>query len=298
MTTQALLRCELPGLTHFSSGKVREIFDLGEHLLFVASDRISAFDVIMAQGIPDKGKILTQISMFWLNQLGVPHHVVTADLDAMPAEVAPHKAALKDRALLVKKLRIFPVECIVRGYLAGSGLKSYRKAGHICGIQLPEGLKEADKLPEPIFTPTTKAESGHDEDMGFDDMVNLIGRDRANELKEKSIEVYMKANAYAAQRGVILCDTKFEWGMADESEPAILADEVLTPDSSRFWPGDDYEPGRPQSSFDKQYLRDWLEDQDWGKTPPPPDLPKEIVEGTRSRYFEIYERLTGQPYQV
>ncbi len=297
MATDTLLRCELEDLTLSNRGKVRDIYDLGEALLFVATDRISAFDVVMNEGIPDKGKILTELSVFWLKELHEPNHLVTDDIDAMPPAVQAHRDQLAGRALLVKKLSILPIECIVRGYLAGSGLKSYRAAGHICGVALPPGLVEADKLPEPIFTPTTKAESGHDEDIGFSEMAERIGRERAEELRRKSVAIYRRASEIARERGLILCDTKFEWGTDGEDGPALLADEVLTPDSSRFWPGDEYEPGRSQQSFDKQFLRDWLEGlPHWDKKPPPPPLPTEVIAGTRSRYLEIYRRLTGRPF--
>jgi phosphoribosylaminoimidazole-succinocarboxamide synthase len=294
MSAQAMLTCDLPGLKFLSRGKVRDLYDLGDSLLFIATDRISAFDVVMAEGVPDKGRILTRLTVFWLRELGVPSHLLTADVGAMPPEVRKHRALLEGRALLVKKLKIFPVECVVRGYLAGSGLKSYRAGGHVCGVPLPPGLREADKLPEPIFTPTTKATTGHDEDMSFAGMANLIGRERAAELRDKSIAVYGAARDFAAERGIILADTKFEWGIAGDAGPALLADEVLTPDSSRFWPGDEYRPGASQPSFDKQFLRDWLERQTWDKKPPPPRLPPEIVEGTRTRYVEIHRRLTGE----
>ena len=296
MQQQALLKAELPGMKLFSRGKVRDVYDLGSSLLFIASDRVSAFDVVMGEGIPGKGKILSAVTMFWLERLGVPHHVITADIAAMPPEVRKHKSSLQGRSMLVKKLKIFPVECVVRGYLAGSGLKSYRARGEVCGVKLPPGLVEADKLPEPIFTPTTKAASGHDEEMTFGGMVDLIGKARAEELRDRSIQVYLEASRTAAARGVILCDTKFEWG-ADGDGPAILADEVLTPDSSRFWPGESYAPGKPQPSFDKQFLRDWLEGSGWNKQPPPPHLPPEIIEGTRSRYEEIYRLLFGKKFR-
>lgn len=294
--TEALLKCSLPDLKLRSRGKVRDIYDCGEALLLVATDRISAFDVVMAEGVPGKGKILTGLTVFWLKQLGVPNHLITEDMAAMPPEVAAHAEQLSGRTLLVKKLNIFPVECIVRGYLAGSGLKSYQASGTICGLKLPPGLVEADKLPEPIFTPTTKAESGHDEDVSFDEMAEIVGPKRAEELRQRSIDLYVRANAYAAQRGVILCDTKFEWGVDSDGGEALLADEALTPDSSRFWPGDLYAPGKSQPSFDKQFLRDWLLSTDWDKTPPPPPLPAEVIDGTRERYFEIYERLTGNAF--
>lgn len=297
MTDSVMRRAELPGMKLFSRGKVRDVYDMGETLLFIATDRISAFDVVMEEGIPGKGKILTALTMFWLERLGVPHHVITDRVSEMPPEVRRFEAALEGRAMLVRKLAIFPVECVVRGYLAGSGLKSYRARGEVCGVALPPGLREADRLPAPIFTPTTKAVSGHDEDMTFDDMASLVGRERARELRDRSIAVYLQASEIARARGVILCDTKFEWGADGEDGPSILADEVLTPDSSRFWPGDRYAPGAPQPSFDKQFLRDWLERSGWKKQPPPPHLPPDVIEGTASRYAEIYRRLIGKEFR-
>ncbi len=296
MVNDTVLQCDLSGIERISRGKVREIFDIGDAILMVATDRISAFDVVMKQGIPDKGKVLSAMTCFWFDMLDVPNHMIASDIDAMPETVQQYRQLIEGRALLVKKLKIFPVECIVRGYLAGAGWKSYRKTGAICGISLPSGLKQSQKLPEPIFTPTTKAETGHDMDMSFEEMENQVGKERAAELKEKSIAVYRTASEYAATRGIILCDTKFEWGMLPDGGEAILADEVLTPDSSRFWPGAEYEVGRPQPSFDKQYLRDWLEGLDWDKTPPPPDLTPEIIEGTSSRYKEIYGLLSGKRF--
>jgi len=294
---EVLLRSELPGLTLAGRGKVRDLYDLGDALLFVATDRISAFDVVMAEGVPQKGKILTALTVFWLEKLGVPNHLITHRIEEMPPEVQAHKDLLEGRALWVKKLKIFPVECVVRGYLAGSGLKSYQATGRISGIELPPGLQEADRLPEPIFTPSTKATEGHDEEITFGDVVDIVGKERAEELRDRSLEVYRKASEYARERGVILCDTKFEWGIEREDAPALLADEVLTPDSSRFWLVEQWRPGKAPPAFDKQFLRDWLEESDWNKTPPPPTLPPEVIEGTRSRYLQIYERLTGEPFK-
>jgi phosphoribosylaminoimidazole-succinocarboxamide synthase len=268
-----------------SSGKVREIYELGDDLLMVASDRISIYDVVLPTPIPDKGKVLTQMSVFWFETTGeiVPNHLLSEDV---PEEVA-------ERALRVRKLQMFPVECVVRGYLSGSGWREYRESGAVCGIELPEGLQESDKLPEPIFTPATKAEIGdHDENIDFDRAAEIVG-DRAliEELRRVSIELYEHAAGHAAERGIILADTKFEFGSHAGAE-IVLGDEVLTPDSSRFWPADSYEPGRSQPSFDKQYVRDWADSEGWDHTPPGPELPPDVVEQTRARYIEAYERIT------
>ncbi|MBN1422729.1 MAG: phosphoribosylaminoimidazolesuccinocarboxamide synthase [Planctomycetes bacterium] len=292
-----VLRTELPGETLLSRGKVRDVYDLGDHILIVASDRISAFDVVFAEGIPDKGRILTQVTRFWFERLGVPNHMVTTRIGEMPERLAAHRPLLEGRSMLVRKLRVFPIECVVRGYLAGSGLAEYRRTGTVCGIPLPPGLEEASSLPEPIFTPSTKAAAGHDENIPFEGVVERIGRSRAEELRDRSIEVYRKAAAYAEPRGLVLCDTKFEWGIADPEGPAILADEVLTPDSSRFWPREAWSPGRPQPSFDKQFLRDHLIRSGWDRTPPPPSLPPDIIAGTAERYRALYERLTGKAWE-
>ena len=294
--TGALLISEAKTVPLFSRGKVRDIYDLGDALILVATDRISAFDVVMKEGIPDKGLILTALTVFWLKKLSVPNHLIGWRLEDLPEEVREEFAPFEGRILLVKKLRIFPVECIVRGYLTGSGLKSYRARGEVSGVKLPPGLREADRLAEPIFTPTTKAKEGHDQEITFEDLVDLVGRRRAEELRTRSLEVYQKAAAYAEERGLILADTKFEWGVAEEDGPALLADEVLTPDSSRFWDRNAWEPGRPQASFDKQFLRDWLEGTSWDKKPPPPELPEEVIRGTRKRYREIFRRLTGKEF--
>jgi phosphoribosylaminoimidazole-succinocarboxamide synthase len=277
----------LADLELHSSGKVREMYDLGDELLMVASDRISAYDVVMQDPIPDKGMVLTQMSNFWFETTTdiVPNHLLSEDV---PEEVA-------GRAIRVRKLDMYPVECVVRGYLSGSGWKEYRESQAVCGIDLPTGLRESDKLPEPIFTPATKAEVGdHDENIDFERAVEIIGdRQLMEELRRISIAVYEHAAAHAAARGIILADTKFEFGAAPGAE-VVLADEVLTPDSSRFWPADDYEPGRGQASFDKQYLRDWLDEQGWDRTPPAPRLPDDVIANTRSKYLEAYERITGR----
>jgi phosphoribosylaminoimidazole-succinocarboxamide synthase len=278
-------------------GKVRDIYDLGECLLIVATDRISAYDVIMPTGIPDKGRILTALSLFWFDFLSdvTPNHVITADVGQMGPEVQTQADTLHGRSMLCRKADVFGVECVVRGYLAGSGWREYQARGTVCGIDLPEGLKQCDRLPEPIFTPATKAESGHDENISFEQAKAIIGDDVATTLRDRSIAIYQKAADYARERGLVLSDTKFEWGKADGR--IILVDEVLTPDSSRFWPADVYEPGHDQPSFDKQFLRNYLDTLDWDKTPPGPDLPETIVRRTRAKYVEAYERLTGKTFQ-
>ena len=277
----------LADLTLHSSGKVREMYEVENDLLMVASDRISAYDVVLPTPIPDKGKVLTQMSVFWFETTGdiVPNHYLS---DEVPAEA-------EGKALRVRKLDMYPVECVARGYITGSGWKEYQATGAVCGIELPEGLRESDKLPEPIFTPATKAEIGdHDENIDFDRAVELIG-DRAlmEELRRVTLELYSHAAEHARERGIIIADTKFEFGASPGAE-VVLGDEVLTPDSSRFWPADDYEPGRSQASFDKQYVRDWLDETGWDHSPPGPELPDEVVAGTRAKYVEAYERITGR----
>jgi phosphoribosylaminoimidazole-succinocarboxamide synthase len=277
----------LADLKLHSSGKVREIYEAGDDLIMVASDRISAYDVVLPTPIPDKGSVLTQMSVFWFETTGhiCPNHYISQDV---PDEVS-------GRGLLVKRLEMYPVECVARGYLSGSGWREYQQTGAVCGIELPTGLRESDKLGEPIFTPATKAELGeHDENIDFERAVEMIG-DRAlmEELRAKTLEIYSHAADHAAERGIIIADTKFEFGSSAGAE-VVLADEVLTPDSSRFWPADDYEPGRSQSSFDKQYVRDWLDDSGWDHTPPGPELPADVVANTRAKYVEAYERITGR----
>jgi phosphoribosylaminoimidazole-succinocarboxamide synthase len=273
------------------SGKVRDVYDLGDRLVIVATDRISAFDWVLPTPIPDKGRILTELTCFWLRFLGEPNHLLSTKLADMPTAFQHESSALEGRTMLVRKTEVVPIECVVRGYLAGSGLKEYRKSGTVCGISLPAGLRESDRLPEPIFTPSTKAETGHDENISFQTMIDAVGSVTAKELLRRSIAVYLKASEYARTRGVIIADTKFEWGRLPSGE-LILIDEVLTPDSSRFWPGDQYKPGAAQPSFDKQFVRDWLETTTWDKNSPPPPLPPEVVERTRAKYSEALEKLT------
>ena len=278
-------------------GKVRDVYDLGDRLLIVATDRISAYDVIMPTPIPDKGRLLTGLSLWWFDFLAdiTPNHLITADVAKMPAAVKAHADILRGRSMLCRKAKVFPVECVVRGYLAGSGWKEYQARGTVCGVKLPAGLKQCSPLPEPIFTPSTKAEAGHDENISFEQSCDAIGREAATTLRDRSIAVYKKAAAYARTRGIIIADTKFEWGSTDGR--IILVDEVLTPDSSRFWPADGYEPGHDQPSFDKQFLRNWLDTlKDWNRTPPGPVLPADIVAGTRAKYVEAYEQMTGKKF--
>lgn len=291
--TPVVLESECPELKLVNKGKVRDIYDVGEHLLIVTTDRISAFDVIMNEGIPDKGFVLTEISKFWFEKMGdiIPHHIVSTSVDDFPAEAQQYRAQLEGRSMLVKKAKPLPVECIVRGYISGSGWKEYKEKGSICDIPLPAGLKESDRLPEVIFTPSTKAEIGeHDENISFSKVEELCGADLAAKLKEVTIQIYERARDYAETKGIIIADTKFEFGIYNDD--LIWIDEALTPDSSRFWPADEYKPGGPQPSFDKQFLRDYLETLDWGKTAPAPDLPEEIVRKTGEKYKEALTRLT------
>ena len=275
-------------------GKVRDIYDLGQELLLVSTDRISAFDWILPSGIRDKGRVLTQISRFWFDRLGEPNHLITCDVEEVDLPESVDRAPLAGRSMLVRKTEVVPIECVVRGYLSGSGWKEYRATQSVCGIKLPAGLRESDQLPEPIFTPATKAESGHDENISFDEMVKRVGREVSEELRRRSMAVYQRGAEHARSRGIIIADTKFEWGTLDDE--IILIDEVLTPDSSRFWPADRYAPGGPQASFDKQFVRDWLETTGWDKNSPPPALPQEIAEKTRAKYVEALERLTAQAF--
>jgi phosphoribosylaminoimidazole-succinocarboxamide synthase len=295
----AMLESRLPGVP-VRRGKVRDVYDLGDKLLLVATDRISAFDWVMPTGIPDKGRILTQLSAFWFDLLGVPSHLLSIDIDSIDLPPGCDARDLAGRSTIVKKCRVVPVECVVRGYLEGSGWKEYQASGSVCGVRLPAGLVQCSKLPEPIFTPATKEERGHDQNISFEQMAEIVGRATAEELRRRSIEVYSRAAEHAASRGIIIADTKFEFGWPAEGEGAaaalILIDEVLTPDSSRFWPADAYQPGRAQASFDKQFLREWLETTAWDKNSPPPPLPDKIVARTREKYVEAYERLTSKPF--
>lgn len=288
----ALLQLDLPGIQHVKSGKVREIFDLGDTFLFVATDRISAFDCIMPNGIPGKGEILTQISHFWFDQMSelVPNHRATSDPHDIPEILRPFAEQVEGRSMIVKKTKPLAIECVVRGYLAGSGWKEYQANQTVCGIRLPEGLKESSELPEPIFTPATKAETGHDENISFEEAAEIVGIDTAEKVRSLSLDIYNKARAFAREKGIIIADTKFEFGYLNDE--CLLIDEVLTPDSSRFWPADAYCPGQSQPSFDKQFVRDYLEGLDWDKTPPAPTLPDNIVSKTQDKYLEAYKRLT------
>ncbi|MCC7518383.1 MAG: phosphoribosylaminoimidazolesuccinocarboxamide synthase [Verrucomicrobiae bacterium] len=286
-----ILRFDAPELRKLRSGKVREVFDLGDRLLFVASDRISAFDVIMDDGVPDKGRVLNQISLFWFNRLReiVPHHFLTADL----GEIGRRRPELVGRSMIVRKTKPLPVECVVRGYLAGSGWKEYRKSRSVCGLPLPEGLQESSELPTPIFTPSTKAEVGHDENISFETAAKILGAAKAEKIRDLSLAIYAAARDFARARGILIADTKFEFGELPDGT-LLLIDEALTPDSSRFWPVDHYAPGRGQPSFDKQFLRDYLESLDWNKQPPPPPLPAEVIGKTREKYLDVYRRLVGK----
>lgn len=291
-----LTTTHLPGVELVARGKVRDVYAVGEDLLIVATDRISAFDCILPQGIPDKGRVLTQLSLFWFEFLGgvIPNHLITADVDRFPAHLLPFRDQLEGRSMLVKRCRMEPVECVARGYVSGSGWKDYQRDGAICGIVLPAGLRESDKLPEPVFTPATKAATGHDENVSFEVAAAAIGRQTAALLRELTLMIYTHASEYAEVRGIILADTKFEFGWYEGK--LLLGDEVLTPDSSRFWPRDSYSPGGPQKSFDKQFVRDYLETLDWDKQAPAPALPTDVIEKTSQKYIEAYERLTGKSF--
>ncbi len=295
MNDATVLNTHLEGLTLRAQGKVRDVYDVGDELLIVTTDRISAFDVVLPNGVPDKGKVLTAVSAFWFEQLAdvIPNHLLTTDVDEMPHDVRAHADVLRGRAMLVKKCAPLPVECVARGYLAGSGLAEYRASGTVCGIALPDGLAESSRLPEPIFTPATKADVGdHDENIDFARMCTIVGDEMGARLRELTLTLYGRGADHARSRGVILADTKFEFGMHDGE--LTLIDEALTPDSSRYWEAAAWQPGRPQPSFDKQPVRDWLDGLDWDKTPPAPAMPPEAVFATRERYVEIYRRLTGK----
>lgn len=289
-----LLEADIPYLKRHSKGKVRDIFEIDDNLLIVATDRISAFDVVLPNGIPHKGKVLTHMSEFWFKLTGdlTENHLITTSTDGIDKITKEDRKLLRGRSMLVKKVDVVPVECIVRGYLAGSGWKEYKEHGTVCKIRLPENLKESDKLPEPIFTPSTKAESGHDENISFEEAVKITGRELAEEIRQKSIAIYKKASEYALTKGIIISDTKFEWGVYESK--VILIDEVLTPDSSRFWPMESYSPGKSQPSFDKQFVRDYLEKSGWDKQSPPPSLPEDVIRITSEKYLEAYAKLTGE----
>jgi phosphoribosylaminoimidazole-succinocarboxamide synthase len=298
--TEPVLETNLDGLTLQRRGKVRDVYDLGQQLLIVATDRISAFDYVLGSGIPDKGKVLTQLSAFWFERIAaeglVPHHLISIDVADFPAEARKHADILRGRSMLVRKTNPLPVECVARGYLSGSGLKDYTKTGQVCGHTLPPGLRDSDKLPEPIFTPATKAESGHDENISEAQAAEILGADLATRLRDLTLTIYGRGVDYARTRGIIIADTKFEFGI-DNGE-LVLIDEVLTPDSSRFWPADKYQPGTSQPSFDKQYVRDWLESIGWNKQPPVPSLPADVAARTREKYIEAYERISGKTLAV
>jgi len=291
---EPVLETDLEGLELFNRGKVRDIYQLGSHLLIVATDRISAYDCVLPTGIPWKGKVLTKLTEFWLDHLAhiTANHLVTTDVEEMGGEVEPHKDVLAGRSMLVRKADPIPIECVVRGYLAGSAWRSYQKDGEICGISLPPGMQQGEKLPEPVFTPATKAETGHDENITFERASGIAGDETMRKLRDLSVRIYEEAAEYAAEHGVIISDTKFEWGWSDDT--ITLIDEVLTPDSSRFWPEDTYQPGQSQYSYDKQYVRDWLDESGWDHSPPAPSLPEDVVEKTAERYLAACESLTGE----
>ena len=294
-----LLRTDYPELQLHASGKVRDVYGLdSDHLLFVATDRISAFDYVLATGIPHKGRVLTQISLFWFDFLKdiVPNHFVTADVNRYPATIREHADQLRGRSMMVMRAEMFPVECVARGYLSGSGWKEYKAQGSVCGVKLPPGLKESDRLPEPLFTPATKASTGHDINISFEEMCKLIDPVLSRQLRDITLRIYKKAADYARQRGIIIADTKFEFGQT--AKGITLADEVITPDSSRFWPADTYQPGKAQDSYDKQYVRDYLEEIRWNKQPPAPALPPEVARQTSEKYLEAYRQLTGRELEI
>jgi phosphoribosylaminoimidazole-succinocarboxamide synthase len=291
---KAMLTSDLP-LKLFRKGKVRDVYDLDDRLLFVATDRVSAYDVVMPNGIPDKGRVLTRLSNFWFRKLeGVAkHHLIETEIEKIPQVPKDRREEFSGRAITVRKVSVFPVECVVRGYITGSGWSEYKKNGMVCGVQLPAGLKEADRLPEPIFTPATKAETGHDENISFDRMVTIVGKKVSEALRELSIKLYNEAHAYALTKGIILADTKFEWGWHDGAP--MIVDEALTPDSSRYWPKESWVPGKNPPSYDKQYLRDWLTASGWNKEPPAPALPDDVISKVREKYLQAYQVLTGTP---
>jgi phosphoribosylaminoimidazole-succinocarboxamide synthase len=294
MSTSALLESSLSGIP-VRRGKVRDVYDFGDRLLIVATDRISAFDWVLPTGIPDKGRILTQMSEMWFSQLETPHHLLSLNPEDVPLPPATDRETLAGRSMVVRKTQVFPIECVVRGYLSGSGWKEYDEDGSVCGIRLSQDLIESDRLPGPLFTPATKEESGHDVNIPFETMSEIVGPAIADTLRRRSLDIYLRAAEYARERGIIIADTKFEFG--DCGGEIILIDEVLTPDSSRFWPADQYDPGDAQPSFDKQFVRDWLSATGWDKNSPPPALPEDVVKKTREKYVEAYERLSGKTFQ-
>ena len=293
-----LLQTDFPDLNLYARGKVRDLYALDGQLLFVATDRISAFDYVLGTGIPEKGRVLTQLSLFWFDFLKkiVQNHLITANVDEYPQALRKHADALRGRSMLVKKAEMIDIECVARGYLSGSGWKEYQKTGAVCGIKLPAGLKESDKLPEPTFTPATKAVTGHDENISFEEMVKHTGRELAEQLRDLTLKIYSTAADYAAGKGIIIADTKFEFGRT--AEGIVLADEVLTPDSSRFWPADIYQPGRAQESYDKQFVRDYLEEIKWNKQPPAPSLPDDVARKTSEKYIQAYKTVAGRELPV
>jgi phosphoribosylaminoimidazole-succinocarboxamide synthase len=309
LSTAPLLQTNLEGLTLHRRGKVRDVYEIGDQLLVIATDRISAFDYVLGSGIPDKGKVLTQLSGFWFERMGdlVPHHLISMDVDEFPAAARAHADQLRGRTMLVRRTDPIPIECVARGYLSGSGWKEYQQSGCVCGIELPSGLRESDRLPEPIFTPATKADTGHDVNISEGEAGRLVGEDLIAQLKALTLEIYRRGVAHAESKGIIIADTKFEFGLArrsaggakaqganaDGDHEIVLIDEVLTPDSSRFWPRDQYQPGHGQPSFDKQFVRDYLEEIKWNKQPPVPSLPDEVIQRTREKYLEAYRVLTG-----
>ena len=298
MPSPVILETNLDGVSLARRGKVRDVYDLGEHLLIVATDRISAFDYVLGTGIPDKGRVLTQLSAFWFDHVAdlVPHHLVSVDVNDFPAVLRPHRHVLSGRSMLVRKTDPLPVECVARGYLSGSGWKEYQKTGAVCAIALPAGLRESDKLPRPIFTPATKAETGHDENISEAEAGRIVGADLIGRLRDLTLAIYGRGVAHAATRGILIADTKFEFGL--DGDELVLIDEVLTPDSSRFWPAASYRPGQGQPSFDKQFVRDYLERIKWNKQPPVPSLPDDVVMQTREKYIDAYRLLTGRELQA
>ena len=302
MPSKVVLETNLAGVPLARRGKVRDVYDVGDHLLIVATDRISAFDYVLGSGIPDKGCVLTQLSAFWFQQVAdlTPHHLISVDVEDFPAVLQPHRDELRGRSMLVRKTSPLPVECVARGYLSGSGWKEYQKTGAVCAISLPSGLRESDRLPAPIFTPATKAETGHDENISEAEAGRIVGQDLIGRLRDLTLAIYSRGVAHAATRGILIADTKFEFGLASNGHgpDLVLIDEVLTPDSSRFWPAKSYEPGHGQPSFDKQFVRDYLERIKWNKQPPVPSLPDDVVLQTREKYIDAYRELTGQELET